>query len=84
MSGQQNAESVPWRHWHLISYRTPHPESCEHGRPDHFILIDQLARSLGLNVPALSMPPEAVWNGLLDEVERLRRRAQIDGSGPAR
>lgn len=56
--------------WHLISLREPRPDVCEHGRPDHQVLIRQLAEALGFDLPAVSLTPEQVWNGLLDEVGR--------------
>lgn len=63
----------PWRDWHLISLREPRPNVCVCGRPDHQATIRQLGEALGYDLPALSLTPEQVWNGLLDEVERLVR-----------
>jgi len=66
----------PWDHWQAISLRAS-IDTCEHGRPDHQIMIRQLAMALGLDeIPALPMSPERVWNGLLDEVEHLARSAR--------
>jgi hypothetical protein len=48
-------------------------------------MVRQLAMALGLDVPALPMSPERVWNGLLDEVEHLARNARQSAealSGP--
>ncbi len=66
-----DAES-PWNAWRMISLRAG-PDVCVHGRPDHQVLIRQLAEALGLDLPALSLTPQQVWNGLLDEVEHQRR-----------
>ena len=65
-----------WNDWHLISLREPRADTCEHGRPDHQVMIRQLAEALGLDLPALPLAPERVWNGLLDEVEHRRRSNQ--------
>lgn len=72
---------APWRSWHLISAREPRPDTCDHGRPDHQALVRQLAEALGLDIPALPLSPETVWNGLLDEVERLRRHPPVPDTG---
>lgn len=71
-------ESKPWDTWKLISLRKGLFVPCQHGRPDHIVMIHQLARSLGLELPALDMSPERVWNGLLDEVEHQRKRGNND------
>jgi hypothetical protein len=65
-----------WDRWSLISLREPRADTCDHGRPDHQAMVRQLAEALGLDLPALPMSPERVWNGLLDEVEHLSRAAR--------
>lgn len=72
------SDPMPWRSWHLISVRRPSPSVCEHGRPDHQDLLRQLSiAALGVEPPALNATPEQVWNGLLDEIESLRRKAAL-------
>lgn len=46
--------------------------TCEHGRPDHQVLIRQLAEALGLDLPALAETPASVWRRLLASVEQAR------------
>jgi hypothetical protein len=60
----------PWREWHLYAPREPVPDTCDHGRPDHQVMLRQLGEALGLDLPALSLSPAVVWEGLLSEVER--------------
>lgn len=47
-------------------------ETCEHGRPDHHVLIRQLAEALGLELGAVPHSPKQVWNDLLQRVKQLR------------
>lgn len=60
--------------FHLLAPAEPRSKPCEHGRPDHNVLIRQLAEALGWDLPALFATPEQVWAGCLHEVERLRRQ----------
>lgn len=50
------------------------PDVCEHGRPDHQVLIRELADALGLDLPALSATPAQVWAGLVAHVAALTER----------
>lgn len=54
----------------LVAPREPMPDVCEHGRPDHFVLIRQLGEAMGLDLPAIAATPAQVWEALLGEVER--------------
>jgi hypothetical protein len=56
--------------------REPQPDVCEHGRPDHQVMIRQLAEAMGLDLPAIAATPAQVWEALLGEVERAARRVE--------
>jgi len=45
--------------------------TCSHGRPDHQVLIRQLAEALGLDLPAMPDSPALVWLDLLRRVRSL-------------
>lgn len=53
----------------MVAPREPHPDVCEHGRPDHQATIRQLAEAMGLDLPAIPASPAQVWETLLCEVE---------------
>jgi hypothetical protein len=63
-------KQLPWNHWHLLAPREPRIECCSHGRPEHQLMIRQLAEAMGYDLPAIAATPAQVWAGLLDEIER--------------
>jgi hypothetical protein len=79
----QRAEYRIVRDAPAVRPRDPQPDVCEHGRPDHQVMIRQLAEAMGLDLPAIAATPAQVWEALLGEVERLARSTEdFHGSGP--
>ena len=68
------------REWHLISVREPHIDCCSHGRPDHQIMLNQLAEAMGVMIPSTQATPAQIWTGLLEIIEHQFRNAErVDG-----